>query len=188
VHVRWIVLLVIACGGKPHPARHACVPVATAALEVAAARDRNRQVLLDDIRGRGLELVTLTGTVARRGGEQIEWTSEGTQALSPVFEGGCGAVDPSAEFVKNAAGEIWALASWPAAKSRRSIAVCACASQLPMSCGGAAPPRFQLAFELPAGLTFRGKLDIAYQVEEVSISYADYRPGSGCPPMPPPDP
>lgn len=84
---------------------------------------------------------------------------------------------------------MWALVPAPAVRRQKEIATCACASQLPPSrCGGAAPAPLQLAYQLPAGITFRGKLAIEYAFDVVSISYADYRNGSGCPPMPPPPP
>jgi len=156
---------------------------------VAAARDRNRQVLVDDVRGRGLEIIELRVQTVERGGDSREWRSEGTQILAPRMERSCGSGLPETfEFVKNAAGELWALQAWPAAKTRRNIAVCACASQQSFRGCGAAPEPVQVVFELPAGMTFRGALDVPYQVEEVSISYADHRKGSGCPPMPEPPP
>jgi len=189
--MRWLVLLVVACGGaKPRPAvQHACVALATARADAAAADDRNRQALRDAIGARGLELVTLPARVVPLDTQSHEWRIDGTQILAPMTERSCGLPPPAdAEFVRSAAGELWALLPAPSLRSQRAIYACACMSTQPVRCGGAAPEPIQLTFELPAGTTFRGQLAIEYPIEVVSISYADAREKSGCPPMPPPPP
>jgi len=190
--MRWSLLVLVACGA-PQPATHrpprACVALADAQMEEQSARDRGRQSLTDAIAARGLTLVTLPAKSVDVGEHSNEWRVDGARVLAPIGMQGCGPLPEGGDFVRDATGQLWALLPAPVAKSQRTVASCSCRSELSaggLHCGGAAPPPLQLAYDLPAGATFRGTLIVQYDMEVVSISYADDDPGSRCPPMPPP--
>jgi hypothetical protein len=190
--MRWLLIVLVACGGNSprHPQR-ACVSLAEAENEEQVAKVSSRQSLLDEIALHDLTLVTLHATEAQVGDvHENTWRSDGARVLAPITYWGCGPRPESGEFVKSTANELWALVPAPIARTQRTVASCACRSTLAVGqhCGGAAPPPLQLAYDLPAGTTFRGTMPIQYNLDVVSISYADDYPGSRCPPMPPPAP
>lgn len=184
-------MLLVACSPPrhPHPER-ACVPLADAQTEEQTATARGHQALLDAIAARGLALVTLPATDVHVTEMNNEWRSDGARLLAPITSWGCGSRPQSGDFVRSSAGELWALVPAPAARSQRTVASCGCRSTLAAGqrCGGAPPPPLQLAYDVPAGTTFKGTLSVPYDMDVVSISYADDHPGSHCPPMPPPAP
>jgi len=188
-----MIICLVACSSSPprHPQpAPACVPLADAQNDEEVAKGTSRQAMLDAIAAHGLTLVTLPAREAPVGEMNNEWRVEGARVLAPITSWGCGAKPDSGEFVRSTANELWALVPAPVVRNQRTVVSCSCRSTLSAGqhCGGAAPPPLQLAYDLPAGVAFRGTLPIQYNLDLVTISYADDYPGSHCPPMPPPAP
>jgi len=193
--MRTVLLLVIssvlACGAKGKRAQqHSCIRLDAARAEQAASAKQNRANLEAAIVARGLSLLAIPSQTVGIDKLSPEWRtrtqpSGETIVLAPIANQGCGD-SPRFELVRNDKGEVWGLYAAARATRKREVDTCACMSEQPVTCGGAAPPPLQLGFTLPPDLTFRGEVRIDYDVEDLRLVFADMRQGSSCPRMPPP--
>jgi len=93
-------------------------------------------------------------------GKSVHLVTMGTSQLR------CG--DPSFEFVQTGS-KIYRVVRMPKTK-RTVVAVCGC-PEVKYCGGGAQPAASAIGYELPAGASYEGRIEIAYDFDEVVFDY-----------------
>jgi hypothetical protein len=190
-----LTLLIAGCtqsrstASSPAPIR--CIPIADATAQATRAGQRNDQRFQEQLTQKGLELVAFaTAGVEYR--EQTEITVEtrtiGGVAQRVLLTPSSTCATGALQLAKNAQQELFALTVHRRA-TNDAITACACQPEVSTSCGGAAVAPITVHYAVPDELTYKGTVDIEYDVEPDSLLYSGRQPdGGACPPPPPPPP
>lgn len=193
-----LILLIAACpqtrakAPAPTPATGRCVPIAQADAEAGRARQRNDQRFNDQLTQRGLNLVALK-PAGVESGEQIvvatvEMRTIGGVAKRVLVTPSWTCATETLQLAKNAQQELYVIQLRKRATGAQ-ISACGCEPVAGASCGGAAVGPIKVLYGLPDDLTYKGPIDIEYDVDPDSVLFSGRQPdGSNCPLPPPPPP
>ena len=174
---------------SPAPVR--CIPIADATAQATRAGQRNEQRFQEQLTQKGLQLVAFA-TAGVEHGEQTEITVEtrtiGGVARRVLLTPSSTCATGALQLAKNAQQELFALAIHRRA-TNDAITACGCQPEVSSSCGGAAVAPITVLYAVPDELTYKGTIDIEYDVDPAGLLYSGRRPdGGACPPPPPPPP
>jgi hypothetical protein len=188
-----LVVTVAACGGgTPAPASTAsgaataCSSYQEVKAEEQALAERNAAAFTRALAGVGLHQPTFAADYFDgRDDSAHEWqlvkAEGGSTLLAPVSYLTCGVSNPW-RLGQDAAGGVFALIVTARETEHHTRAICGCASDLPITCGGAAPRPVRWRWALPTGSEWKGPMAVVVDTETMTTSFAGRADGTACPP------
>lgn len=186
-----VVAPVAACGGKKpssdpaKPATLACLPYEQVKAEEKAVADRNQASFERALAEQGLREPDFTADYFdARDDQGQEWqvvdAAGARTLLAPVSYLSCGVSNPW-RLAQDGSGGVSALMITPRPTTSKTLAICGCQVDIPITCGGAAPQPVRWRWAMSTTSAWKGPLNIVVDHESLSTTFAGRGDGKPCP-------